>query len=181
MKKGEEIKITGPVGKRAMLFPEEEPTTDFIMVGTGTGISRFRGFIRRLFVENTRVSYAYKGKFWLFSGAASKETMLYNKDMLALCKEYPDQFRYDCTFSQEDDANDKHNTEEMLISDKVREHSDEVFSKLDKGAIIFFNDKLEEGVVSNVEKMLKETALAKGIEFDEWFQRLVDNNQWQIA
>ena len=37
--------MTGPAGK-VMLMPEEDPTTDYIMVATGTGIAPYRGFVR---------------------------------------------------------------------------------------------------------------------------------------
>ena len=44
-KPGAEVKMTGPAGK-VMLMPEEDPTTDYIMVATGTGIAPYRGFVR---------------------------------------------------------------------------------------------------------------------------------------
>ena len=40
-KPGDEIQMTGPAGK-VMLMPEEDPTTDYIMVATGTGIAPYR-------------------------------------------------------------------------------------------------------------------------------------------
>merc|ERR1711937_979538 len=60
-KAGDEVKMTGPVGK-VMLMPEEDPTTDYIMVATGTGIAPYRGFIRRLFNEDTPAARADKGE-----------------------------------------------------------------------------------------------------------------------
>jgi len=57
---GDEIMMTGPAGK-VMLMPEKDPETDYIMVATGTGIAPYRGFVRRLFTENTPAGEAYKG------------------------------------------------------------------------------------------------------------------------
>ena len=64
-KPGDEIQLTGPAGK-VMLLPEEYPNTNYIMVATGTGIAPYRGFVRRLFVENTPAAKVYKGQAWLF-------------------------------------------------------------------------------------------------------------------
>jgi len=60
-KPGDEVQMTGPAGK-VMLLPEEDPSTDYIMVATGTGIAPYRGFVRRLFFEKTPAAVAYKGQ-----------------------------------------------------------------------------------------------------------------------
>ena len=54
-------------------MPEEDPTTDYIMVATGTGIAPFRGFVRRLFFEETPAADVYKGQAWLFLGVANSD------------------------------------------------------------------------------------------------------------
>jgi len=61
------------------LMPEEDPKTDLIMVATGTGIAPYRGFIRRLFVEDTPAGQAYKGQAWLFLGVANSDALLYDE------------------------------------------------------------------------------------------------------
>merc|ERR1719506_1193548 len=76
---GEEVQMTGPSGK-VMLMPEEDPSTDLIMVATGTGIAPYRGFIRRLFMESTPASTAYSGEAWLFLGVANSDALLYDDE-----------------------------------------------------------------------------------------------------
>merc|ERR1712129_546732 len=82
-KPGEEVKMTGPAGK-VMLLPEEDPSTNYIMVATGTGIAPYRGFVRRLFTEDTPAKRAYKGTAWLFLGVANSDafyTMMNGKQL----------------------------------------------------------------------------------------------------
>ena len=89
---GDEVEMTGPAGK-VMLLPEEDPKTDYIMVATGTGIAPYRGFIRRLFVEDTPAAEAYKGQAWLFLGVANKDALLYDDEFQDVKTNHPDQFR----------------------------------------------------------------------------------------
>lgn len=133
-KPGDEIQMTGPAGK-VMLLPEEDPNTDYIMVATGTGIAPYRGFIRRLFVEDTPAAQAYKGEAWLFLGVANSDALLYDDEFQAVKEKYPDNFRLDYALSREQE-NKKGG--KMYIQDKVEEYADEVFKKLDDGAHIYF-------------------------------------------
>merc|ERR1712113_1000883 len=99
-KPGDEVKMTGPSGK-VMLMPEEDPTTDYIMIATGTGIAPYRGFIRRLFTEDTPAAQAYKGTAWLFLGVANSDALLYDDASQVVKKANPDQFRLDYALSRE--------------------------------------------------------------------------------
>merc|ERR1712085_235121 len=86
-KPGEEVKMTGPAGK-VMLLPEEDPSTNYIMVATGTGIAPYRGFVRRLFTEDTPAAKAYKGTAWLFLGVANSDALLYDDEFQKALKDY---------------------------------------------------------------------------------------------
>ena len=50
------------------------------MVAMGTGIAPFCGFMRRLFLEETPASDAYKGQAWLFLGVAYSDAPLYDDE-----------------------------------------------------------------------------------------------------
>jgi len=171
---GDEMMMTGPAGK-VMLLPEEDPSTDYIMVATGTGIAPYRGFIRRLFVENTPAANAYKGQAWLFLGVANSDALLYDDEWQEVLGKYPDNFRLDYAISREQE-NKKGG--KMYVQDKVEEYADEIFNKLDSGAHIYFCGL--KGMMPGIQDMLAAVCKGKGIEYDEWLKGLKKNKQWHV-
>ena len=171
---GDEVTMTGPAGK-VMLMPEEDPTTDYIMVATGTGIAPYRGFIRRLFVEDTPAARAYKGEAWLFLGVANSDALLYDDEWQAAKEKYPDNFRLDYALSREQTNK---NGGKMYIQDKVEEYADEIFEKLSNGAHIYFCGL--KGMMPGIQDMLKGVAEAKGLDYDEWLKGLKKAKQWHV-
>ena len=173
-KAGDEVQMTGPAGK-VMLMPEEDPKTDLIMVATGTGIAPYRGFIRRLFTENTPAGEAYEGTAWLFLGVANSDALLYDDEWQEVKKNYPDNFRLDYALSREEE-NKKGGT--MYIQDRVEEYADEIFTKLDNGAHIYFCGL--KGMMPGIQDMLKGVAESKGLNYDEWLKGLKKSKQWHV-
>jgi len=173
-KAGDDVKMTGPVGK-VMLLPEEDPNTDYIMVATGTGIAPYRGFVRRLFAEDTQAASAYKGQAWLFLGVANSDALLYDDEFQAAKAKYPDNFRIDYALSRE-----QQNTKggKMYIQDKVEEYADEIFEKLNNGAHIYFCGL--KGMMPGIEDMLKTVTSEKGLEYSDWSKGLKKNKQWHV-
>jgi len=171
---GDEVNMTGPAGK-VMLMPEEDPSTDYIMVATGTGIAPYRGFIRRLFVENTPAAKAYKGEAWLFLGVANSDALLYDDEFQEAKAQYPTNFRIDYALSREQE-NKKGG--KMYIQDKVEEYSDEIFEKLNNGAHIYFCGL--KGMMPGIQDMLKGVAASKDIDYDEWLKGLKKSKQWHV-
>merc|ERR1719311_70395 len=131
-KPGDKITMTGPTGK-VMLLPEEDPNAVHIMVATGTGIAPYRGYLRRMFLEDT--PFKFTGLAWLFMGVANSDAKLYDDELQEILKNYPDQFRVDYALSREQ-TNAKGG--KMYIQDKVEEYGEEVFQLLQEGAIIYF-------------------------------------------
>lgn len=173
-KPGDDVQMTGPAGK-VMLMPEEDPTTDYIMVATGTGIAPYRGFVRRLFVENTPAANAYKGQAWLFLGVANSDALLYDDEWQSAKEKYPDNFRLDYALSREQTNK---NGGKMYIQDKVEEYSDEIFEKLSNGAHIYFCGL--KGMMPGIQNMLKGVAESKGLDYDEWLKGLKKSKQWHV-
>jgi len=173
-KPGSEVQMTGPAGK-VMLMPEKDPATDYIMVATGTGIAPYRGFVRRLFTEDTPAAAAYKGQAWLFLGVANSDALLYDDEWQEVKKNNPEQFRLDYALSREQ-SNTKGG--KMYIQDKVEEYADEVFNKLENGAHIYFCGL--KGMMPGIQGMLKGVAEKKGIDYDEWLKGLKKSKQWHV-
>jgi len=171
---GDEVNMTGPAGK-VMLMPEEDPSTDYIMVATGTGIAPYRGFIRRLFVENTPAANAYKGEAWLFLGVANTDALLYDDEWQEAKAKYPENMRIDYALSREQENK---NGGKMYIQDKVEEYSDEIFNKLSNGAHIYFCGL--KGMMPGIQAMLKGVAESKGLDYDEWLKGLKKSKQWHV-
>jgi len=171
---GDEVQMTGPAGK-VMLLPEENPNTDYIMVATGTGVAPYRGFVRRLFVEKTPAAEAYKGQAWLFLGVANSDALLYDDEWQDVKKKYPTQFRLDYALSRE--QNNKKGGK-MYIQDKVEEYADEIFQKLNQGAIIYFCGL--KGMMPGIQDMLKGVCESKGLNYEEWVKGLKDKKQWRV-
>jgi len=171
---GDEVMMTGPAGK-VMLLPEEDPKTDYIMVATGTGIAPYRGFIRRLFNEDTPAAEVYKGQAWLFLGVANSEALLYDDEWQPIKEKFPENFRLDYALSREQE-NKKGG--KMYIQDKVEEYSDEIFTKLENGAHMYFCGL--KGMMPGIQDMLKEVCATKGIEFEPWLKTLKEKKQWHV-
>ena len=60
VKAGDKVMITGPWNENNMILEEKNSNRDFIFVASSTGIAPIRGFLRRLFVENTRIGWSYR-------------------------------------------------------------------------------------------------------------------------
>merc|ERR1712216_1108853 len=156
---GDEVKLTGPSGK-VMLIPEKTPDADLIMVATG--IAPYRSFIRRLFVEDTPFAADYKGQAWLFLGVANTDALLYDDEWQESLKKFPDNFRVDYPLSREQT---NVNGGKMYIQDKVAEYADEVFTKMDNGAHMYFCGL--KGMMPGITDMLEKVSTEKGLVWED--------------
>ena len=174
-KPGDDVMLTGPAGK-VMLMPEKNPKTDLIMVATGTGIAPYRSFLRRLFVEPTAASKNYKGLAWLFLGVANADALLYDKDWAEIKTKFPNNFRVDYALSREGPLNKKGG--KMYIQDKVEEYAEEVFTRMNNGAHIYFCGL--KGMMPGILEMMESVAKSKGIEWKELLEKWKHEGQWHV-
>lgn len=172
-KPGDKVKITGPSGK-VMLLPEDDPNATHIMIATGTGIAPFRGYLRRMFMEDVP-SFKFGGLAWLFLGVANTDSLLYNDEFTEYTKQYPKNFRYDTALSRE---HKNKRGGKMYVQDKIEEYSDEIFELLDKGAHIYFCGL--KGMMPGIQDTLKRVAEERGESWDERFSQLKKKKQWHV-
>jgi len=173
-KPGQELSLTGPSGK-VMLIPEKDPNADLIMVATGTGIAPYRSFIRRLFVEKTPYGEVYKGLAWLFLGVANTDALLYDDEWQEVLKANPDNFRVDYALSREQKNVDGG---KMYIQDKVKEYADEVFTRMDNGAHMYFCGL--KGMMPGITEMLEEVSKSKGVVWEDKLKSWKKAGQWHV-
>jgi len=170
---GAEVKMTGPSGK-VMLLPEDKPEADIITVATGTGIAPYRSFWKRLFIEDTEARANFKGTFWVFLGVANSDALLYDDELQKMAAEN-DNFKLDYALSREQE-NKKGG--KMYIQDKVEEYADDIFTRLDGGAHIYFCGL--KGMMPGIQGMLEDVCKGKGLDYTEWLKGLKKNGQWHV-
>jgi ferredoxin--NADP+ reductase len=173
-KAGDEVVLTGPAGK-VMLMPEDNPNADLIMVATGTGIAPYRGFLRRLFMEDTPAARNFKGVAWLFLGVANTDSLLYDADWQMLKQKHPNNFKLDYALSRE--QNNKKGGK-MYIQDKVEEYADEIFARMEKGAHMYFCGL--KGMMPGILEMFERVCASKGIDWKEKLTHWKESGQWHV-
>lgn len=93
LKPGDEVKVTGPSGKRFVL-PADVHAHDYIFFATGTGIAPFRGMLLDLLRAEAR------SRIVLVMGVPYATDLLYHDDLLALQSKHPN-FTYLTAISRE--------------------------------------------------------------------------------
>jgi sulfite reductase (NADPH) flavoprotein alpha-component len=109
------------VQKSAHFRPPHHADTPMIMVGPGTGIAPFRGFLHERQVRGDR------GRNWLFFGEQHAATDFYYRDELEAMRDSGFLTRLDVAFSR--DQSDK-----IYVQDRMREQGAQLWSWLEDGA-----------------------------------------------
>ncbi|WP_045875176.1 bifunctional nitrate reductase/sulfite reductase flavoprotein subunit alpha [Pseudofrankia sp. DC12] len=104
--------------------PPEEPATPAIMIGPGTGVAPFLGFL------DERHARGHPGENWLFFGERNAATDFYYRDELdALCRAGT-LTHLDLAFSRDQDA-------KIYVQDRMREHGARLWGWLGAGAHLY--------------------------------------------
>ncbi|CAE6928428.1 bifunctional nitrate reductase/sulfite reductase flavoprotein subunit alpha [Paraburkholderia domus] len=109
------------VQKSAHFRPPHVSDTPIIMVGPGTGVAPFRGFLHE------RRARGDKGRNWLFFGEQHAATDFYYRDELEAMRDSGVLTQLDVAFSRDQ-------TEKIYVQDRMREQGSQLWAWLEEGA-----------------------------------------------
>jgi ferredoxin--NADP+ reductase len=185
LQRGQTVDIAGPVGK-TMLLPQD-PTTDIIMVATGTGIAPFRAFLHRLFVEDTVAQHQFQGQAWLVLGVPTTGGILYKPEFDAMLLR---------NAAKAATRHDKHHlpleidyaiSREMInpidggklyVQHVLQQNSDKLWQRLEDGAHIYFCGL--KGMMPGILQSLEQVAISRGMDWTATLKKYQQNNQWHV-
>ncbi|MEH1871358.1 ferredoxin--NADP reductase [Nostoc sp.] len=177
LKPGEEVKITGPVGKE-MLLPND-PDANVIMMATGTGIAPMRAYLWRQFKDAERAAnpeYEFKGFSWLIFGVPTTPNLLYKEELEEIQQKYPDNFRLTAAISRE-----QKNPQggRMYIQDRVAEHADELWQLIKNEKTHTYICGLR-GMEEGIDAALTAAAAKEDVTWSDYQKQLKKGGRWHV-
>ncbi|MDZ8023192.1 MAG: ferredoxin--NADP reductase [Nostoc sp. SerVER01] len=177
LKPGEDVKITGPVGKE-MLLPDD-PDANVIMMATGTGIAPMRAYLWRQFKDAERAAnpeYQFKGFSWLIFGVPTTPNLLYKEELEEIQQKYPDNFRLTPAISRE-----QKNPQggRMYIQDRVAEHADELWQLIKNEKTHTYICGLR-GMEEGIDAALTAAAAKEGVTWSDYQKQLKKAGRWHV-
>jgi len=101
-----------------------DPDAPMIMIGPGTGIAPFRGFLHE------RRALGHRGKNWLFFGERNSATDYLYRDELESMHAAGHLARFDTAFSRDSDR-------KVYVQDRMLEHAASIWAWLQEGASVY--------------------------------------------
>jgi ferredoxin--NADP+ reductase len=177
LKPGEDVKITGPVGKE-MLLPEDTDT-NVIMLATGTGIAPMRAYLWRMFKDAERAAnpeYQFKGFAWLLFGVPTTPNILYKEELEEIQQKYPNNFRLTYAISRE-----QKNAQggRMYIQDRVAEHADALWQLIKNEKTHTYICGLR-GMEGGIDEALSAAAAKEGVTWSDYQKELKKAGRWHV-
>ncbi|MBO1331178.1 molybdopterin-dependent oxidoreductase [Streptomyces sp. VRA16 Mangrove soil] len=128
--------------------PPADSATPMVMVGPGTGVAPFIGFLEQ------RRLLGHTGPNWLFFGEQHRATDFYYEDELAGLVADGTLTRLDTAFSRDQRA-------KIYVQDRMREHGPQVWSWLQDGARFYVCGDASR-MAKDVDRALRDIAVAHG-------------------
>ncbi|WP_406213064.1 molybdopterin-dependent oxidoreductase [Streptomyces decoyicus] len=136
------------VQRAAHFRPPADPATPMVMVGPGTGVAPFLGFLEE------RRALGHRAPNWLFFGEQRRATDFYHEEELGrLCGDGL-LTRLDTAFSRDQRA-------KVYVQDRMREHGAQLWSWLQDGAHFYVCGEASR-MAKDVDRALRDIAVAHG-------------------
>ncbi len=165
---GDELPMTGPAGREFVL--PDEPTANYLLIATGTGVAPFRGFAER----RAKWPQEGRGKMWLFFGVQTHGDALYGDEWQAFAQD-PD-FRVTYAFSREEQTADGRR---MYVQDRMREAGEELLAFVRGGNTHVYICGIK-GMEVGIEEAFGALAQAAGVSWPELRQELRLAGRWHL-
>ncbi|MET7479138.1 bifunctional nitrate reductase/sulfite reductase flavoprotein subunit alpha [Streptomyces sp. NPDC005648] len=136
------------VQRSAHFHPPADPAAPMVMVGPGTGVAPFIGFLEQ------RRALGHRGANWLFFGEQHRATDFYYEEELT-------GFLADGTLDRLDTAFSRDQRTKVYVQDRMREHGPQLWSWLQDGAHLYVCGDASR-MAKDVEQALKDIAVAHG-------------------
>ncbi|KPI23480.1 Nitrate reductase, NADPH--hemoprotein reductase [Actinobacteria bacterium OK074] len=128
--------------------PPADASTPMVMVGPGTGVAPFIGFLQE------RRALGHRAPNWLFFGEQHRATDFYYEEELAALRDEGVLTRLDTAFSRDQRA-------KVYVQDRMREHGPELWHWLQEGARFYVCGDASR-MAKDVDRALREVAVAHG-------------------
>ncbi|WTI71658.1 molybdopterin-dependent oxidoreductase [Streptomyces sp. NBC_00728] len=128
--------------------PPADPGTPMVMVGPGTGIAPFIGFLHE------RRALGHHAPNWLFFGEQHRSTDFYYEDELTA-------FLADGTLARLDTAFSRDQRAKVYVQDRMREHGPQLWSWLQEGAHLYVCGDASR-MAKDVDRALRDIATTHG-------------------
>jgi ferredoxin--NADP+ reductase len=151
---GDAVAVTGPVGKTFLL--PEDPTSNLILVATGTGIAPFRAFLRRIYLERPGQSPNPRAVHHFF-GVRTAAEFLYRDEFEALGNQPG--LRLTTAFSREQSTTDG---QRMYVQHRMAEQIGALWDLLRHDDTYLFICGLK-GMEDGIDAVLEAHAEAEGV------------------
>lgn len=164
---GDEVRVSGPNGKRFVL-PANPEEHDYIFMATGTGIAPFRGMTMDL------LNSGAKSHIHLVMGAPYATDLLYHDDFLKLAEEHPN-FEYSTAISRES-QHDGHGR--MYAHDRLAVNRDRFAPLLNSSRTLIYVcgiAGMELGVFQQLSRLCTGSELEQYVQVDRATLADVDN------
>ncbi|MEW1824302.1 bifunctional nitrate reductase/sulfite reductase flavoprotein subunit alpha [Streptomyces sp. NPDC088196] len=128
--------------------PPADPATPMVMVGPGTGVAPFVGFLQE------RRALGHSAPNWLFFGEQHRATDFYYEEELAGLSDEGALARLDTAFSRDQRA-------KVYVQDRMREHGPELWHWLREGTHFYVCGDASR-MAKDVDRALRDIAVAHG-------------------